>query len=95
MADQVDTLGNRLRARRLEKGLSMAKLAVESGVSKVTIVKLETGQQTNPRLRTLEDLAVALEVGVAQLLPREGARDYMALTRPFREERPQVEDVVE
>lgn len=39
----VDTFGERLKAKRIEKGLSQPALAAESGVSQSTISRIERG----------------------------------------------------
>lgn len=51
----------RLRQVRLAKGLALAQLAVKAGVSKLTIIRIEAGQ-TVPQPRTVQKLAVALDV---------------------------------
>ncbi|MCH9037424.1 MAG: helix-turn-helix transcriptional regulator [Chloroflexi bacterium] len=50
-----------LRKVRKEKGFGLAKLAQVSGVSKTTILKIESGK-TSPKEITLEKLAKALGV---------------------------------
>jgi putative transcriptional regulator len=53
-------LGGRLRAARLSRNLTQQKLAEESGVSTVTINKLEKGEptQTLTLIRVLRSLAL-------------------------------------
>lgn len=50
------------------KGWSREKLAVESGVSYNTIVKIEYGGIKNPKIETVIKLADALMVSVDELL---------------------------
>ncbi|MBA7480041.1 Endonuclease III [subsurface metagenome] len=50
---------SQLRKLRLEKGLSLAQLAVKAGVSKLTVIKTEKGS-TRARKNTLRKLAIAL-----------------------------------
>ncbi len=55
---------------REEKGWSREKLAVESGVSYNTIVKIEYGNIKNPKIETVIKLANALEINIEQLIGR-------------------------
>ena len=61
------TLGQRIRRLRNAAGLSQDALAREAGIGRVTLVRLEKGEQT-PRHKTLSAIARALEVGVSELL---------------------------
>ena len=61
------TLGQRVRRLRNSAGLSQDALAGAAGVGRVTLVRLEKGEQT-PRFRTLEAIAKALGVGVLDLV---------------------------
>ena len=60
------TVGMRLHEVRKEKGIGLAKLAHLSGVSKLTIIRIESGK-TSPKPETLGKLAAALEVEPDQL----------------------------
>jgi len=53
---------------REEKGWSREKLAVESGVSYNTIVKIEYGGIKNPKIETVSNLAKALGVKIDDLV---------------------------
>ena len=61
------TLGQRVRRLRNSAGLSQDALARAAGVGRVTLVRLEKGEQT-PRYKTLEAVARALGVGVLDLV---------------------------
>ena len=61
------TLGQRVRRLRNSAGLCQDALARAAGVGRVTLVRLEKGEQT-PRFKTLEAIARALEVGVLDLV---------------------------
>jgi len=63
----------RIRQLRNDKGLSQAKLAVTAGMDPATLNRLEQGKG-NPNLRTLERVADALEVEVADLLGKAQRR---------------------
>jgi len=60
---------DRIRQLRKDRGLSQAKLAVMADMDPATLNRLERGTG-NPNLKTLERVADALEVGVADLLPK-------------------------
>jgi len=53
---------------RKQKGWSQEKLAVESGVSYNTIIKLERGRIRNPKIETVIKLAKALRVSIDKLV---------------------------
>lgn len=53
-------MGNKIRERRLEKGMSQDKLADLSGVDRVSISLIETGKTVNPSIKTLGKIALAL-----------------------------------
>ncbi len=53
---------------RKQKGWSQEKLAVESGVSYNTIIKLERGRIENPKIDTVLKLAKALGVNIDDLV---------------------------
>ncbi len=63
----IDVSMNKLIALRKKKGLSQRGLAKRSGITNVTIARIETGVY-DPRLSTLRRLAKALRVRVADLL---------------------------
>lgn len=57
---------SKLRQVRKTKGVTLAKLARDSGVSKLTIIKIESGK-TTPRPDTLRKLAAALSISPEEL----------------------------
>jgi len=57
---------------RKQKGWSQEKLAVESGISYNTIVKLERGGIKNPKIGTVIKLANALGISIDKLVGRRG-----------------------
>jgi len=69
-----------LRRIRNERGLSQQRLADLANVDKVTIVHIEGGK-VSPKVETLEKLASALEVEMADLFPKAQA------PLPFENER--------
>ncbi len=62
------TIGNNLRATRLEKGWSLRQLATEADVSPSLISQIENGR-TMPSVRTLYSLAEALSLPITHLVP--------------------------
>ena len=65
------TLGQRIRRLRNAAGLSQDALARAAGIGRVTLVRLEKGEQT-PRFKTLGAIAGALGVNVSELLVDPG-----------------------
>jgi putative transcriptional regulator len=57
-----------LVVERARKRFSQSELAKRAGVSRYTIVKLESGENANPRLDVLGRIAFALGVAVHELL---------------------------
>lgn len=62
----TETLANRIKERRSEKGLTQAELAERVGVTRKTVNTVENGVFTPSALLALK-LAEALELGVAEL----------------------------
>ena len=60
-------LGSRIRASREAAGMTQAALAKAAGIGRVTLVRIEHGEQS-PRYESLTALARALETPVADLL---------------------------
>lgn len=60
--------GRQVKERREAAGMSQRQLSVRSGLTERTIGALERGEQTDPQLSTLEALAAALGVTVADLI---------------------------
>lgn len=65
------TLENRLKEMRLLKGLTQMELAEQSGVSRTTIVEIETGKKIVVTNITLENLAKALGLKVTDIFFRD------------------------
>jgi XRE family aerobic/anaerobic benzoate catabolism transcriptional regulator len=78
--DLLRSLGQRARARRLERGWTLREVAERSGVSPRFLVQLEAGRGNISVLR-LADVARALEVTPAALiaLPSERSEPIVAL----------------
>ena len=61
------TLGGRIRQFRESAGLTQDALAREAGIGRITLVRLENGEQA-PRFKTLNAIAHALDRSVRELL---------------------------
>ena len=61
------TVGARVRQSRESAGMTQEGLAHTAGIGRVTLVRLEKGEQT-PRFKTLDAIAKALGIGVTELL---------------------------
>ncbi len=76
-------LGERLRALRRERGLTLEVLAGRSGVSRAMISKLERGEK-NPTLVVAAKVAEGLEVSLSQLVGVEEGRAVVVVPRERR-----------
>lgn len=66
MEDLAKLVGERLRAARRERGLSVGGLAEAAGIGKGSLSEVENGVR-NPTLSTLYALAGALELPLSTL----------------------------
>jgi transcriptional regulator with XRE-family HTH domain len=71
MAKESGTIGQRLRARRVELGRTLAEVAEQSGLSLPYVSNLERGRG-NPTLEALGALARAVDIPLSGLLGGEG-----------------------
>lgn len=71
MAKPRPALGANLRRLRLAAGLTQKELAGRSGVARITIAKIESGQSPSANLDTIENLARALGVRPMELAEAE------------------------
>lgn len=60
---------------RTARGLTQEALALSSGLATATVVKLEGGQVTDPRVSTLQRLAQTLECPLEALLTQQSVRE--------------------
>lgn len=72
------TLSTRVKELCSERGLTLKELAEKMGIKPESLSRALGG---NPQLTTLENIANALGVGVAELL--NGGRSYEPLTSDF------------
>ncbi|MDA8047403.1 MAG: helix-turn-helix transcriptional regulator [Actinomycetota bacterium] len=74
MPSPTETIGQRLRARRVELGLTLAQVAEQAGLSLPYVSNLERGRG-NPTLDALSALAQALDVPIGSLMGDDGGGD--------------------
>jgi len=67
----MTTISKNIKKYRGKKGISQDKLSKLAGVTYNTIIKIESGTTTNPRVETLDAIAHALGVTVDNLLRSE------------------------
>ncbi len=65
--DTANKVSDNIRKLRQKKGMSQDRLSKEADLALNTIVKIETGENPNPTVETLEKIAKALGVSVADL----------------------------
>lgn len=61
-------LSKNIKKYRKIKGLSQDKLAKSADVTYNTLIKIESGANKNPTLKTLQKLAKALDAGIEDLV---------------------------
>ena len=63
-------LSENIKKIRKKKGISQDKLAKLADVTHTTLVKIESGSNDNPTVKTLRKIADALGVGLDELVGR-------------------------
>jgi len=76
---ELMNVGKKIRTLRLEKGFTLPALAEKAGVSKGFLFQIEDDEKANPSLETLNRLAKALDVTIAELLEKESVRAKRAI----------------
>jgi len=64
---KLSTIAKNIRLLRKEKGFSQDRLSKEAEVAYNTVVKIESGENPNPTIDTLERIAKSLGVPVEKL----------------------------
>lgn len=67
----MNTLGQKIRKRRLKLGWSLDVLAQKSRISKAYLSQLETGDSDRPSAKILYNIAIALDISIADLLGKK------------------------
>ena len=60
-------LAQNIKKLRKQRKLSQEELAKKAGVTYSTLIKLESGVNKNPTIRTLQQVASALDVSLDEL----------------------------
>jgi transcriptional regulator with XRE-family HTH domain len=63
----TNKVSDNIRKLRQKKGMSQDRLSKKADLALNTIVKIETGENPNPTLETLEKIAKALGISVTDL----------------------------
>lgn len=71
--EQAKNLGQQIRTTRNARKMSLRELANRTAVPKTTLIRLERGEITRPRLDLISTIAVALEVSPADFYALLGA----------------------
>ncbi|MFI7277010.1 helix-turn-helix domain-containing protein [Streptomyces sp. NPDC049879] len=82
LTNVLSTVGPRLRALRLERGLTLASLSGTTGISQSTLSRLESGQR-RPTLELLLPLARTYGVPLDDLVGAPPTGDPRVHPRPF------------
>ncbi|MBG9774576.1 helix-turn-helix domain-containing protein [Brevibacillus laterosporus] len=64
----TQTIGELIRAKRTELGISLSEVSRVTGVSKGVISKVESGETKRPELRTLKPIADVLEIPCEEII---------------------------
>jgi len=64
----LQPFAKRIRTFRQEKHMSQAELASRAEVSNITISKIESGDNDNPTLKTLKNIAQVLKVSLIDIV---------------------------
>lgn len=89
MADEPKDIGQRIKRIREAQGISLAELARMADISKGYLHSLENQTPANPTLDTLQRVANALEVTIADLIGAPKVRPVLPKALP-----PGLEDLV-
>ncbi|MGH6779377.1 MAG: helix-turn-helix domain-containing protein [Bradyrhizobium sp.] len=71
-------VGERIRAKRQERGLSQESLAIAVGLKRPSLSNIEKGRQ-NILLHTIHDIAETLNTSVSELLPDRVAAETVEI----------------
>ena len=66
--ENLSKIAKNIRHYRKRLGLSQDKLSKLAGVAYNTIVKIESGENSNPTIETLTKIAEALKINISKLI---------------------------
>lgn len=64
----LQPFAKRIREFRMERRISQAELANRAKVSNITISKIESGDNDNPTITTLRNIALVLKITLVDLV---------------------------
>ena len=70
MGDTKQKVGERIRALRIEQGLTQEQLGMMTGLNRVQISRLETGSKNTP-LDNLDKVLDGLDCPIDELFPKD------------------------
>lgn len=79
----MESFGEQLRALREERKLTVNQLATYSGVSAVSISRIENGKRGVPKPATIKKLAEALKIPYEGLMYKAGYIEEVHEARPL------------
>jgi transcriptional regulator with XRE-family HTH domain len=65
---KLPSIAQNIKRKRKELGFSQDKLSKLADVAYNTIVKIESGENSNPTIETLRKIAKALNIGIDKLI---------------------------
>ena len=68
MSKELSTIGKKIRQYRKKLGFSQDKLSKLAGVAYNTVVKIESGENLNPTIKTAQKIAKALNTPIEDLI---------------------------
>jgi transcriptional regulator with XRE-family HTH domain len=78
-----NVVGNRIKSLRIEKGLTLPALADNASLSKGLLYQIESSDNANPSLDTLNKIAKALGVTIALLLDKQPVKARRIVPESF------------
>ena len=67
----VEDYGTRIKSRREQRKLTQEELAKQAGITYSTLIKIESGANDNPTIKTMKKIADALDVSLDELVGRK------------------------
>ncbi|MGG0792881.1 helix-turn-helix transcriptional regulator [Brevibacillus laterosporus] len=74
------TLGELIKGKRVEIGISLSEVSRMTGISKGVLSKIESGDTKRPELRTLKPIADVLEIPYEEIIERYVEIEHRILT---------------
>ena len=65
--EYLQLIGNNIRKRRNDKGISQQELADHANIAKSSVQRIEKGTM-NPSILTLKNISVALDLDLSELI---------------------------